>query len=258
MSAVLVHTEHMTIRHLRALARQPWWIAIALVQPVIWLLLFGALFERVVEIPGFGGGSYIDYLTPGVVVMTGLFSGGWLGMSIIEDLDRGIIDRFLVSPVRRGSLIGGRIGYQAVMTVIQSVVVIVLGLVVGAEYAGGVAGIAVLIAVSILLVAAFGALSCALALVARREETLIGAVQFVTLPLSFLSTTFMARDVMPGWIQDVARFNPVDWAVEAGREALTADVDWSLVGSRAGYLAAFATLSAWLATRAFRAYQRSV
>ncbi|HEX8859263.1 MAG TPA: ABC transporter permease, partial [Actinomycetes bacterium] len=65
-------------------------ISISLVQPVIWLLLFGQLFKRVVEIPGFAAGSYITFLTPGVVVMTAVFSGGWAGMGVISDIDRGV------------------------------------------------------------------------------------------------------------------------------------------------------------------------
>ena len=70
MTTPLRHSWYLTLRHLRALPRQPWYVAITLVQPIIWLLLFGALFKRVVEIPGFGAASYIAFLTPGVVVMT--------------------------------------------------------------------------------------------------------------------------------------------------------------------------------------------
>ena len=116
------HTFYMTIRHVRELLRQPWWIAVTLVQPVIWLLLFGALFKRVVEIPGFHGGSYIAFLAPGVVVMTAMFNSAWSGMALIEDLNRGVTARFLVSPVRRQALIAGRIAKEAVVVVIQSVI----------------------------------------------------------------------------------------------------------------------------------------
>ena len=62
---VLSDTGHMTVRHLMALWRQPWWIAVSLVQPVIWLLLFGALFKAVTNIPGFGSNNYIQFLAPG-------------------------------------------------------------------------------------------------------------------------------------------------------------------------------------------------
>jgi ABC-2 type transport system permease protein len=248
----------MTLRHLRALWRQPWWIAVTLVQPVIWLLLYGALFKRVVEIPGFGGGSYLDFLTPGIVVMSALFSSGWSGMALLDDLDRGVLDRFLVSPVSRVSLIAGRLAQGALIVIVQSLILVVLALIAGADLAGGPAGVALLIGGSILLGWAFGSLSNGLALIVRREETLIAAVNLVILPLTFLSTVFMQRALTPQWIQDVAQLNPVEWAVTAGREAVGSDVDWGVVLGRVGLLLAFALLCTWFASRAFRAYQRSV
>jgi ABC-2 type transport system permease protein len=258
MSTALAHSRQMAVRHLRALARQPWWIAISLAQPLVYLLLFSAVFRKVAEIPGFGGGSYIDFFTPGVVGVTALFSGGWAGMGMINDLDGGIVDRLLVSPVSRTAMMAGALGYQAVVTVIQSLIVIGLGLAIGASFPGGVAGVAALVAVAVLLGAAFGALSIALALLLRREESVVGAVQMLLLPLTFLSTVWMQRDLLPEWIRQIARFNPLDWAGTAGREAVGAGADWGSVLAHGAYLLAFALLCAWLATRAFRAYQRSV
>jgi ABC-2 type transport system permease protein len=253
----MTDAKHMTVRALRALWRQPWWVAVTLVQPVIWLLLYGALFRRVVEIPGFEGGSYIEFLAPGVVVMTALFSSGWNGMGMMNDLERGIVDRFLVSPVRRGALIAGPLLQAALIIVIQSLIIVGLALIVGASFPTGVGGVLALIGVSALLGAAFGALSNGLALVARREETLIATMQFLLLPLTFLSSAFMQKDLMPTWMQHVADANPVNWAVEAGRAA-TQGGDWGLVASRAGLLAALLLVCGAFATRAFRAYQRSV
>ena len=69
----LRHTGYMTATHLRQLWRQPWWIAVSLVQPVIWLLLFGALFQSVADLPSFGSDSYIEFLAPGIVIMTAFF-----------------------------------------------------------------------------------------------------------------------------------------------------------------------------------------
>ena len=70
--------------------------------------------------------------------------------------------------------------------------------------------------------------------------------------------TFMERDLMPGWMQTVSQFNPVNWAVEAGREAVTASPDWAAVAGWAGLLAAFFGACLLFSVRAFRAYQRSV
>ena len=258
MSNVFADSWFMTVRHLRNLFRQPAWIAISLIQPIVWLLLYGALFRKIVEIPGFGANSYIDFLTPGIVVMTCLFSAGWSGMGLIDDIDRGVVDRFLVSPASRGSLISGRLIQGAMVGVIQAVIIIVLGLLVGATYPGGIAGLVMLTLCAVLLGTAIGALSNAVALLSRREETMIAVSNFVLLPLTFLSSVFMAQALMPGWMQSVAKYNPVNWAVQAGREALAAHGDWSIVLSRTGYLLIFTVVCTWLATRAFRVYQRSI
>lgn len=260
MPAVLQHSWYMTERWLRALLRQPAWIVVTLVQPVIWLLLFGALFKSIVNLPGFGADNYADFLTPGIVVMTALFSAGWAGMGMLQDYERGILDRFLVTPSSRLALLAGPLVQQSIVTIVQSLIIISLGLTVaGASFPGGVPGVLVVIVAAILLGMAIGALSNALALVVRKEETVIATVTSLTLPLSFLSGTFMDLDLAPAWIGDVARFNPLQWAVVAGREALTSEsVDWGLVLSRLGLLLALLVACFAVAVRAFRSYQRSV
>ena len=210
MTTATAHTWYLTLRQLRNLSRQPWYIAFTLVQPVIYLLLFGSLFQRVAELPGFEAGSYVTFLTPGIVVMSALFNAGWSGASMIEDLDRGVLDRFLVSPASRVALIAGRLVQLAAVTVIQSVIIVGFGLIVGARFAGGLPGVVVLIACAVLLAAPFGALSNGIALLARRQESVIGAVNFLLMPLTFLSSVFMAPDLMPEWMQGVARFNPAN------------------------------------------------
>jgi ABC-2 type transport system permease protein len=87
---------------------------------------------------------------------------------------------------------------------------------------------------------------------------MIAASNFILLPLTFLSSVFMAQALMPQWMQDVAAYNPVNWAVLAGRNALTADPTWASVLWRLLWLVVFAAVSGMLATRAFRAYRRSV
>jgi len=254
---LLTHSLLMVQRHLRNLLRQPWWVVFSLVQPIIWLTLYGQLFKRVVELPGFNADSYIGFVTPGVVIMSALFAGGWNGMGMIMDMNQGVMDRLLVSPINRAAIIVGRVLSMSVTTIIQSLILIVLGLIFGARFAGGVVGVLVLLACAVLLGAPFAALSSALALAIRKQESVIGASNFILMPLTFLSPVFMAKNVMPDWIRSLSRFNPVNWSVEAARAALSGHTDWNFVLLRIGCLLAFAVISAALATRAFRAYQRS-
>jgi ABC-2 type transport system permease protein len=258
MTTLVPHTRYLTNRLVLAGLRQPAFVAITLVQPMIWLLLFGQLFKRIVELPGFEGGAYIDFLTPGVVIMTVLFSSGWAGMAFIDDMDRGVMDRMLSSPVSRGAMMVASTLNQAVSIVVQSVVVVLVGLVLGAEFAGGVVGVLVMLLAATLLGGSFASLSNGMALLVRTTEALIGFSTMLTLPLSFLSSAMMAREAAPEWIQTVSAYNPVDWAVVAAREALSADPDWGGVFGRLGGLLAVAVVTGFLATRAFRSYQRSL
>ena len=119
-------TWQVSLRNLRALYRQPAFIGISLTQPIIWLLLFGALFKAVTKIPGFHGGSYIDFLTPGIVVMLAVSSAGWTGMGFIEDINGGVMDRVLTSPVWRGALNAGMVLYAVVTVLIQTAFIVLL------------------------------------------------------------------------------------------------------------------------------------
>jgi len=252
-------TTYMTSRHLRAFVRQPWFVFMALIQPVIWLLLFGALFKSVTEIPGFmTAASYLDYLVPGVLVMTALFSCGWSGMSIIEDLDRAIIDRFLVTPVHRSAIIAGLNAYELVALAIQAAIIGGLAFVLGAHFDGGLLGYGALTLCAMLIGASVASFSNGMALILRQRESVIGVNTILTLPLTFLSAAFMPLSLVPDWMATVARFNPVNWAVEAGREALTASPDWSFIGPRILGLVVLTILSTAWATRAFRSYQASI
>ncbi len=254
----LRQTWQVSLRGVRALMRQPAYLGITLTQPIIWLLLFGALFKAITRIPGFHGGSYINFLTPGIVVMLAISSAGWTGMSFIDDINGGVMDRMLVSPVWRGALNVGSVIYAVITIVIQTTVIVLLAWALGADYKGGIGGVLILVVLAGLLGAAFASLSNGLAVLTRQRETLIGAVTAVILPLTFLSSALMQQSLVPGWIRTVAKFNPVNWAVEAGRSAAMQTINWGLVGSRFALLSALAVLCAVFATRAFAGYQRSL
>jgi ABC-2 type transport system permease protein len=141
---------------------------------------------------------------------------------------------------------------------IQSLIVVGLAYAVGARFDGGAAGIAVLVAMAGLLAGVFASLSNGIAVLMRQREALIGVVSMVTLPLVFLSGALMQESLLPGWIQWIAKFNPVNWAAEAGQSAMAAHTDWGLVASRTGFLFLVLVVSAVFATRAFNTYQRSI
>jgi ABC-2 type transport system permease protein len=258
MSEVLAQNWYMTQRQLMAVVRQPVFVVITLIQPIIWLFLFGSLFRKVVELPGFGTTSYLDYLVPGIVVMSALGSSMWAGMGTLEEIERGTLNRFLTTPVSRSALMNANVVQNGISTAVQSVVIVLLGKLGGAHYPGGIGGLLVLLVASILLGTVFGALSNALGMLVRQRESIIGVNTFLLLPLTFLSSSFMAPALMPSWMRHIADFNPVNWALVAGRSAMSADPDWGEVLSRGGGLLALAVAAVWLSTRTFATYQKSV
>jgi ABC-2 type transport system permease protein len=258
MSTAVSQTWYMTQRQLMVFARQPAFAVITLIQPVIWLFLFGSLFRKVVELGGFGTTSYLDYLVPGVVAMSALSSNMWAGMGTLEEIQRGTLNRFLTTPVSRAALMNGNVVNNGLVTALQSVIIVLLGLLGGADYPGGVGGTAVLIVASVLLGTIFGALSNALGMLVRERESIIGINTFLLLPLTFLSSAFMAPSQMPSWMRHIADFNPLNWAMVAGRSAMSEDPDWGAVLSRGGALLGLAVVAVWLSIRTFRSYQRSV
>ncbi|MET9491893.1 ABC transporter permease [Nocardia sp. NPDC006630] len=237
--------------------RESWGVAAALLQPIVWILLFGQVFKSVGSIPGFGSANYITFLAPGVLMMTVLYSGVWAGTSYIEDIDNGVMNQLLTAPISRTAVIAGQLAVQLVIGLVQSALVLGIGFLGGARYPGGLTGMVLALAAATLLAAIFCAGSVALALTARSQIALIGMSQLIILPATFLSSGMMATALMPGWVQGISKFNPVSWAVDIGRSGLAGTADAGFVAAHLGYLLALAALAFWWAVSAFRSYQRT-
>lgn len=253
-----VQTGQVFRRWIVSSLRQAWGPLVSVVQPVIWVLLFGQVFHTLGSLPQFGGGGYIAYLVPGVLMMTVLYSGAWAGTGYLEDMKSGVMDQLLTAPLARSAIIVGQLLQQLTINLVQSALVLVIGLLGGAAYPGGALGIVLTLVASTLLATAFCNLSTAVALLTRNQVALIGIAQLVVLPATFLSTTMMPAALMPDWIANVAAWNPLTWAVEVARQGLTGTEDWMLVWGRLALLAALATLSLVGAVASIRRYQRAL
>jgi len=245
------------LRLVRYTVRMPVFMVIGVVQSILWLVLFGQLFQRVVQIPGFEAESYLQFLAPGITIMTALFGSAHSGMGTLIDIERGVMDRLLVTPASRGALMAARVLHAGALVVFQGAVILCASLAMGARPGAGVVGVLVVLLAAGLLGCAFGALSNAIALIARRQETVLAAMNFIILPLTFLSGIMMSAALMPAWIRRVAALNPANWAVVAARAGFEGS-DWGAVGLNLVWLSLFALACGWLATRAFDRYRRTI
>lgn len=253
---VLRETWYLYVRHIRATLRLPVWIVVSLTQPVLWLVLYGQLFRQVVDIPGFGAHSYIQFLTPGVVIMSTLFGSAWAGMGMLEDMRVSILERLLTTPVHRSAIIFARVMQSATTTTVQALIILGLGVLLGARVDLGFWGGCLILLAGLLLGATFAALSNGLALLVKKEESLIAAVNFVSLPLTFLSAALMSVLLMPQWMREMAQINPVNWAVLAARGAMSAQlvggIGWNLIK-----LGMLLVISTGFATWSFSRYRKT-
>jgi ABC-2 type transport system permease protein len=257
VTEAVAHSWWMVGRQARNLFREPIWIVMMLVQPMIWLLLYSQLFRRVVDLPGFETSSFLDFFAPAVVVMTAFFQGTWSGMGMITDLDRGVIERFLATPARRSAIVLSQLLRSGITSAIQGVIILVVCLGLGTSNGGPVGWVLIVVA-AMLVSAGFSGISQAVALLTRREATMIAVANFIGLPLMFFSAMLIDFDLIPPWMQWAARANPVQWAVDAAREPVLPSPDWGLVAISLLALTAFTAATAALATRTFRAYQRTL
>jgi ABC-2 type transport system permease protein len=257
MIQLLRQTGWMIVRQLRNLMREPIWIALMVIQPLIWLLLYGQLFSRVGALRG-GASSYIEFLTPGIVCMNAFFGGSWSGMAMIADLDRHVIDRFLAAPASRFAIILSQVVRAGIIAIVQALILLLLGLALGVRVHGGAAGWFVVFGAAALLAMAFAGFSHGIALLVRKEASMIAAANFVGLPLMFISAILIPPAQMPNWIAQLSRFNPVNWGVHAARNAIVAGGDWGASGMYLGLLVAATATTSLFATWCFRGYQRSI
>ncbi|MFG1780491.1 ABC transporter permease [Micromonospora sp. NPDC049051] len=243
MSELVGQSAYIARRHILHTFRQPWLIAINLVQPFLWLLLFSGTFRRIADIPGFGSDNYAQFFLPGLIVMTVLLASGWNGLSLLADMERGTLDRLLASPVRPIALIIGPLVQQVVNAVIPTAILLVVGYGLGVRFHGGVLGVVVMILALAGVACALAALSSTVALIVGREESLIAMVNFIVMPLTFLSSAFMPKDLVPGWVAAAIAANPVNWAVELCRDSFNDSLELGKVLTGLGLLAGLAAVA---------------
>jgi len=251
MNAVL-DTWYLFIRNLRNSARIPIVWVMSLIQPLIWLLLFGQLFKNVVNVPGFPTGSYLAYLAPGIIVMTTLMGATFSGMGTLIDIDLGYLDKMLVTPVSRNAIILGRMGGDVVRIVAQAIIIVLIVLLMGEGFVTGFAGFVTAMAIVALMVIGFAGLSNIIALRVREHQQFIMVINFFTLPFVFMSSAMMPTQLLPSWLQTVAKYNPVTYAADGIRSLMITGFEGVVLAKAFLILGGLALVMMGIATILFR------
>ena len=223
-------------RAMRLSLRNPVWVILGLMQPILYLILFGPLLEPVASAPGFPPGSAWQVFVPGLLVQLGIFGAAFAGFGLIAEWRAGVVERMRVTPASRGSLLLGRVLRDVVVILVQgallSVVAVALfGLEAPPE------GLVIGVAIVGLLGGAFSALSYGAALKLKSEDSFAPVVNGLILPILLLSGILLPMTLAPGWLQTLADVNPLTHIVDGVRAVYRGEV-----GSTEAWLGAALTL----------------
>lgn len=236
-------------RSMRSILRQPTWIIIGLMQPVLYLVLFGPLLERVVQAPGFPEGGAWNVFVPGLVVQIALFAGGFAGFGFVAQIRYGVIERFRVTPVSRTALLLGMALRDVVILELQALMLMAISLPLGLRIEP--IGVVITVAMLALIGLALGSGSYIVALITKSEDALAPIVNSIAIPLLLLSGMMLPMSLAPDWLRTIATANPLLHAVEALRAVFRGTPGDPSVVFGLALFAVLACVGLWGAGRAF-------
>lgn len=208
---------------LRKLFRDPTEIFSRAVQPILWLVIFGEVFSNVRGIPT-GNVSYLDFMTPGILAQSVLFSAIFYGIAVIWERDMGVVHKLLASPAYRGALVLGKAVSAGFRGLVQATIIYVLALIMGIGVMWDVWHIAGVLIAVVLGSMVFSTFSLIIACIVRTRERFMGIGQLMTMPLFFASNAIYPLAIMPPWLRVVAGVNPLTYLVDALRSMMLTGV----------------------------------
>jgi ABC transporter DrrB family efflux protein len=214
-ASALANIATIAGRNLRRLVRVPTLIAFATVQPILFVVLFSSAFGGAIQPPGVA--RYIDYLLPGLFVLSIGFGASQTGVAIAEDLASGMIDRFRALPIAAAAVLAGRVAADAVRNLFVVALMIAVASAMGFRFHAGPAAALAAVALAVAVGLALSWLNLLLGLLVRNPESAGLAGIFPVVILVFTSSTIVPVATMPGWLQAFANINPVTALVDALR-----------------------------------------
>jgi ABC-2 type transport system permease protein len=221
----------------RKMVRDPTDLFTRAVQPLLWLLVFGQVFAHTRAIPT-GSLTYVEFMAPGVLAQSVLFTAIFYGISVIWERDLGVVHKLLVSPSPRAALVFGKAMAAGIRTLSQAVIIILLALAMGVRVRFDPLSLVGLAFAVMLGGALFSTFSLVIACLVKTRDRFMGIGQLLTMPLFFASNAIYPIDMMPSWLKVVAQYNPLTYLVGAlrtlmvqgGSSTVGLSVDFAVLG----------------------------
>lgn len=242
-------------REMKRLLVQRARIAIAGVQPLVWLVLMGNAMGGLTANPAavrfLGTHNYLEFMTPGIMIMSTLFGGVFGGISVIWDRRTGFLNKMLAAPIHRAAIPLGKITAVTLQSMIQVTFIAAIGQAFGVHFATGLPGFLVMLLITALFSYGIAGVSFALATVVRSHEALMAVTNLLTLPLTFASNAIFPREAMPAWLRTLATYNPLTYAVTPLRSLVLEGWVWEKIWPGLLAMGLFACASVLVCARQF-------
>lgn len=227
---LLYDTESLLQRYLTKLVRNPILLATNLLTPLLFLILFSQLLQKLSVFPGVTG-SYLEYLTPGVVVLCAMTGATLAGVSMVNDLNSGFLSKMLLTQVSRPAILLGRMLTDVLVVVAQSIITLVVAVAMGVTISSGIPGVLLILLMVTFFELALSGIFLVVGMVTRKTETIsaVGGVLFF--PLIFVSSAMFPSSFFPTWAQDISAYNPVSYASNVVRGLVQGGLTWSTLVS---------------------------
>ena len=236
-------------RYLGLLLHNPVWVALGILNPVLYLILFAPLLKPIAAMRGFPPGGAYNVFVPGLLVQLGLFGASGVGFSLIAELRAGVIERLRVTPVSRVALLFGRALRDMLTIAIQALILILISLPFGLSiHPVGVVVVLALIGLIGLLTAS---IAYAVALAVKSEDSYAPIVFTSALPILLLSGVLPPMSIAPQWLQDIAAVNPLLYAVDAARHIFLGNLNDPSVIKGVAILVVLSAVSVVIGARQF-------
>ncbi len=208
-------------RWLLKFLRSPHTVVMNLLQPILFLLLFTELFGKIVSNPIsqlLGGDiEYITFLLPAIAMQVAVMTGMASGIGLVRDIEEGIFEKVMVSPMSTTAVFLGKTFSELLRIAVQIAIILVLGILIGAEITTGILGIFGIIAIGLLFSMVFISITTTISMITKDQEAMQSIMMPIMFPLLFLSSAFLPIEILPNWIQVFGKFNPVTYGVDAAR-----------------------------------------
>ncbi len=236
--------------------REPTEMFTRAIQPILWLAVFGQVFSHSRVIPT-GNVPYLSFMTPGILAQSVLFSAIFYGIAVIWERDLGVVQKMLVSPAYRSSLVFGKSLSAGLRGLVQGVIIYLVALALGIELNGNVFTILLVIFTVVLGSSIFSTFSLIIACIVKTREKFMGIGQVLTMPMFFASNAIYPLDLMPPWLKTVAHYNPLSYLVDilralmivGGESTFGLGLDFAVLG---GIFVLFLAIASMLYVRLVR------